>query len=110
MSSTAQESSSSASSSASTTSSPQPSTGSFLTKLSNTIETAPCFRVPLMWGIACGLAAGLHKFRIHRASPRTFLVGLEGGGKEASSKVTQDARSQSRHAITPNLSRASTLS
>ncbi|GAB5030659.1 Hypothetical protein NocV09_00303250 [Nannochloropsis oceanica] len=57
-------------SSASTNSSPEPS---FLSKLSNTIETAPCFRVPLMWGIACGLAAGLHKFRVHRASPQAIM-------------------------------------
>lgn len=35
---------------------------------------APCFRTPLMWGLACGLAAGLHKFRIHRASARTCKV------------------------------------
>jgi len=79
--------------------------GSFLTKLSNTIETAPCFRVPLVWGIACGLAAGLRKFRIHRASPRTFWLGegvregMWAGGKEASNKLTQD--SQSCHVVVP---------
>ena len=79
--------------------------GSFLTKLSNTIETAPCFRVPLVCGIACGLAAGLHKFRIHRASPRTFWLGegvregMWAGGTEAWNKLTQD--SQSCHGVVP---------
>src|SRR6056297_1202217 len=62
-----------------------PSSPSFVSRLTASIEAAPCFRVPLMWGIACGIAAGLHKFRVHRASPRRLhlskgsdLVACEG--------------------------------
>ena len=57
-----------ASSSSSSLSHPPPP--SYIQQFYHQMETAPCFRVPLMWGIACGIAAGLHKWRIHRASPR----------------------------------------
>lgn len=55
---------------------PGPDGSSAWQRLYTQAANAPCFRAPLMWGLACGLAAGLHKFRIHRASPRTCFYGL----------------------------------
>ena len=54
---------------------PGPDGSSAWQRLYTQAAKAPCFRAPLMWGLACGLAAGLHKFRIHRASPRTCFMG-----------------------------------
>ena len=35
----------------------------YFKRLYRKLEGTPCFREPLMWGIACGVLAGIHKYR-----------------------------------------------
>ena len=35
----------------------------YFSRLYRKLEGTPCFREPLMWGIACGILAGVHKYR-----------------------------------------------
>ena len=41
----------------------QESYDEYFKRLYRKLEATPCFREPLMWGIACGIFAGIHKYR-----------------------------------------------